>query len=78
MMKTNDVSMKNYNHSLAEGIRRSPKFEEKGLAQYAINVGLAVRPRLHLLLQSGDAADAMRSFRESSVKAGIRHGLLHR
>ena len=40
MKKIKDVSMKNYNCSLAEGIRRSPKFEEKGLAQYAINVGV--------------------------------------
>jgi DNA repair photolyase len=39
-MMTNDVSMKNYNCSLAGGIRRSPEFEKKGLAQYAINVGL--------------------------------------
>jgi DNA repair photolyase len=40
MKEMKDVSMKNYNYFLAEGIRRSPKFEEKGLAQYAINVGL--------------------------------------
>lgn len=40
MKKMKDVSMKDYNCSLAEGIRRSPKFEEKGLAQYAINVGV--------------------------------------
>ena len=32
--------MKNYNYSLSDGICRSPKFEEKGLAQYAINVGV--------------------------------------
>ena len=40
MMTTNDVLMTNYNHSLSDGIYRTPKFEEKGLAQYAINVGL--------------------------------------
>lgn len=40
MKITNDVSMANYNHSLSDGIYRTPKFEEKGLAQYAINVGL--------------------------------------
>ena len=39
-MLTNDVSMTNYNHSLASGIRPSPEFEKKGLAKYAINVGL--------------------------------------
>lgn len=35
-----DMSIENYTCSLADGIYRSPKFEEKGLAQYAINVGL--------------------------------------
>lgn len=40
MKKMNDASMKTYNYSLTTGIRPSPEFEKKGLAQYAINVGL--------------------------------------
>lgn len=32
--------MKNYNYSLTTGIRPSPEFDKKGLAQYAVNVGL--------------------------------------
>jgi len=32
--------MKNYNYVLASGIRPSPEFEKKGLAQCAVNVGL--------------------------------------
>ncbi len=40
MKKMKDASMKNYNYSLANGIRPSPEFAKKGLAQYAINVGL--------------------------------------
>ena len=40
MKKMKDDSMKNYNCSLASGIRPSPEFEKKGLAEYAINVGL--------------------------------------
>ena len=32
--------MKNYNYVLTGGIRPSPEFKKKGLAQYAVNVGL--------------------------------------
>jgi DNA repair photolyase len=32
--------MKNYNYFLTNGIRPSPEFAKKGLAQYAVNVGL--------------------------------------
>jgi DNA repair photolyase len=32
--------MKNYDCSLLNGIRPSPEFHKKGLAQYAVNVGL--------------------------------------
>lgn len=37
---TNDFVNENLTWALADGIYRTPKFEEKGLAQYAINVGL--------------------------------------
>ena len=39
-MKTTTTTTKNFHHPLKSGIRDTPEFAKKGLAQYSVNVGL--------------------------------------
>ena len=68
--------MKNYTYTLGGGIHRSPEFEKKGLGRVRRQRRPAMRPRLHLLLQPGDAP--LPHSLPGAWPQSLRHRLLHR
>ena len=67
--------MKNYTYTLGGGIHRSPEFQKKGLAEYAVNVGL--RCGHDCTYCSSRAMLRCHAAFKDLGKQSLRHWLLH-
>ena len=68
--------MKNHTYELKKGIKPSPEFAKKGLAQFAVNVGL--RCGHDCTYCSSRAMLRCHKAFKSTWREGVRHRLLHR